>query len=108
MVKHPCQRNEFGKNLDIFIAARPSGKNDLEQLLKGEQPKGQLEIRRIDHQCAVAEAMRILIVTVEQKNPHVRTHRQYLAQKDARPLDLPTPVLPRMAKCLLIMSWTLA
>src|SRR4029077_20435201 len=76
--------NKFGKNLDFFIVAWPTWENDLEQLLKSEQPKRQPEIRRIDHQCVVAEAMLIFIVTVEQKNPHVWTHRQDLPQKECK------------------------
>ena len=53
------------------------------------------------------ERVAVFVVWIDQKDAQIRAHLKDGAQQYRDPADLPTPVLPRSAKCLPSMSSTL-
>ena len=74
------QRDQLGQHRDLFVDAGAAGEEDVDRLLEIEQPERQLEVTRVEHQRAVAEAARVFVVAVEQKQAQVRPRVEDLAQ----------------------------
>ena len=66
------QRDDFGEDVELFGHAGPAGEQHVDDFLEVEQPERQLQIARIDHQRAIAEAAAVLVVNVEQEDPQIR------------------------------------
>ena len=73
-------RDQLGQHRDLFVDAGTAGEEDVDRLLEIEQPERQLQVARIEHQRAVAEAARIFVVAVEQEQAQVRPRIEDLAQ----------------------------
>ncbi len=74
------QRDQFGEDRDLFVHAGAAGEEDVDRLFEIEQPERQFQVARIEHQRAIAEAARILVVAVEQEQAQVRPRIEDLAQ----------------------------
>ena len=73
-------RDQLGQHRDLLVDAGAAAEEDIDRLLEIEQPERQLQVSRIEHQRAVAEAARIFVVAVEQEQPQVRPRIEDLAQ----------------------------
>src|SRR5204862_5404286 len=73
-------RDQLGEHRDLFVEAGTAAEEDVDRLLEIEQPERQLQVARVEHQRAVAEAARIFVVAVEQKDSQVRPRVEDLAQ----------------------------
>ena len=74
-------RNDLGENIEFVRHAGPAGEQHVDDLFEVEQPERQLQIARVEHQGAVAEAAAVLVVNVEQENPQIRPRLQNFVQQ---------------------------
>ena len=101
------KRDHLGEDIEFLRHAGPAGEEDVDDFFEIEQPERQFQIARVEHQRAVAEAAAVLVVDVEQEDAEVRAATSgSRCRSSATPLDLPTPVVPSTAKCLLSISST--
>ena len=74
-------RNELAEDDDLLLDAGTAAEEDVDRFLEIEQPERQLEIARIEHLRAVAEAAPVLVVPVEQEDAQVGARLQDLLQE---------------------------
>ena len=74
------ERDHLGQDLDFLVDAGTAAEEDVDDLFEIEQPERQLEVARIEHQRAVAEAAAIFVVAVEQEQAQVRPRIEDLLQ----------------------------
>ena len=65
-------RNRFRQYFHFFVDPRPAAEESVNDLLEVEQPEGQPQISRRQHQRLVAEAAAIFVVWIDQKDAQVR------------------------------------
>ena len=70
------QRDHFGQNVEFFRHTRATREQHVDDLVEIEQPERQLQIARVDHHRALAEAAAIFVVHVEQEDAQVRPRLQ--------------------------------
>ncbi len=74
-------RNHFGEDVELVGHAGPAAEQHVDDLLEVEQPERQLQIPRVEHLGALAEAAAVLIVHVEQEDAQVRPRLQDLVEQ---------------------------
>ena len=66
------ERDDLGEDVDLLVHAGAAAEEHVDDFLEIEQPERQLQIARVEHQRAVAEAAAIFVVHVEQEDAQVR------------------------------------
>ena len=74
------ERDHLGEDLDLLLDPRTIAEDHVDDLVEVEQPERQLDVARIEHQGAVAEAAAVLVVAVEQEEAQVRPRIEDLLQ----------------------------
>jgi hypothetical protein len=98
------QRNDLGENIDLFFETWPAAEEHVDDLVEIVQPERQLDVARVEHLRLGAETAAIFVVHVEKKHAQIRPCGEDQMQQQCHALDLPTPVVPSTAKCLLSIS----
>ncbi len=76
------ERDDLGKNLDLFVDAGTAAEEDVDGLLEIEQPERQAQVSRRQHLRLVAEAAGIFVVRIDQEDAQVRPRVENLLQDD--------------------------
>ncbi len=65
-------RDHLGEDVELLGHAGAAAEQHVDDFLEVEQPERQLQVPRVEHQRAVAEAAAIFVVHVEQEDAQVR------------------------------------
>jgi len=93
-------RDLLGEDFNLFLDARTPVIERVDEFLEVEQPERQFELRGADDVGARTEAAAVLVVPSSRKTRR-SAEAEDLADQHRDAARLPTPVEPRMAKCLL-------
>ncbi|MGY3492604.1 hypothetical protein ACVW1B_002023 [Bradyrhizobium sp. USDA 4502] len=74
-------RDHFGENVELLGHAGPAAEQHVDDLFEVEQPERQLQVPRVEHLRALAEAAAVFVVHVEQEDAQVRPRLQDLVEQ---------------------------
>ena len=96
------ERDQLGEQRDFVLDVDAPAEDHLDDLVEIEQPERQPQIAGPHHVGAVLEAGGIFVVRIDQQDAQLAAAPAMISRRiSATPLDLPAPVEPKIAKCLL-------